>query len=111
MNKAAINPAPLVWPLPPRIDGHNKDEMQRHIANIAELGSGSQLTLDLRPLALFDFVGAAFLLDLIAQARISKISILLYVKNDSLAALLRFMQFDLLAEIRITKSEKEIVNV
>ncbi len=88
-----------VWSLPRRIDSHNADGMQQHIVNVVQLEEGARLILDLEPLALLDFSGVGFLLDLIARARRKNIHVVLQTKNKSLAALLHLMQFDLVADI------------
>ncbi len=114
MNKELVKNIPAdeqIWHLPSCIDGAHADEMQRHIAHAAQLAGGvTRLVLDLRPLALLDFSGAGFLLDLIAQARARKINVILQTKDESLASLLHFMQFDFVAEIQFVAASEEAVN-
>ena len=91
--------------MPPRIDRQNQDEMQRHIADIMQLENGGRLVLDLGHLALLDFTGLGSLLDLIEQARMKNMRVCLQTRDESLASLLRFMQFDLVAEIILASGE------
>ena len=44
-------------------------------------------------------------LDLIEQARMKNMRVCLQTRNESLASLLRFMQFDLVAEIILAPDE------